>query len=113
MVKPRVGYLSHSSRQKELGKAPGSGLSVTHGIVTGHGGTIQVESKPGHGTRFTIHLPLVSGTEARCEQNAFKGDLIMANILLVDDEPLVVETLSTPSPIRAIRSLPRRTVSKA
>lgn len=34
----------------------GLGLSIAHRIVTEHGGTIGVESKPGH-TSFTIHLP--------------------------------------------------------
>jgi PAS domain S-box-containing protein len=44
---------------KGVGKGTGLRLSVTHGIITGHGGTIDVDSKLGNGTRFTIHLPLV------------------------------------------------------
>ena len=36
----------------------GLGLSIVHGIITGHGGTIDVKSRPGCGTTFTIDLPL-------------------------------------------------------
>jgi signal transduction histidine kinase len=43
---------------KETGT--GLGLSVVHGIVTDHGGAIDVQSVPGEGARFTISLPLES-----------------------------------------------------
>lgn len=43
---------------KELGYGTGLGLSVAHGIVQQHGGTLSVDSKPGEGSVFTIRLPL-------------------------------------------------------
>jgi signal transduction histidine kinase len=43
---------------KDVGQGTGLGLPVVHGIVTGHGGTIRVESRTGEGSRFEIRLPL-------------------------------------------------------
>ncbi len=42
---------------KEIGQGTGLGLSVVHGIITSHGGTINVTSNIGEGSRFEIRLP--------------------------------------------------------
>ncbi len=36
----------------------GIGLSIVHQIVKAHGGAVQVESAPGHGSTFAVSLPL-------------------------------------------------------
>ncbi len=55
---------------KPPGEGTGLGLSVSYGIVTDHGGTIQVEHAPQGGAVFVLRLPLVSS----CGESVGDGD---------------------------------------
>ena len=77
---------------KEQGKGTGLGLSVVHGIVDEHGGGIQVESKAGRGTTFSVYLPLLE--EGQKESQPREVETLAGGsetILLVDDEAAIVQ----------------------
>ncbi len=75
---------------KAIGKGTGLGLSVVHGIVTSHGGTIEVASPPAEGATFTIVLPRqTAGTLPVPEAGAEPVEMPPGRgerLLLVEDE---------------------------
>ncbi len=73
---------------KEVGVGTGLGLSLVHGIVTDLGGGIDVESRLGAGSTFTVYLPstrLVAAPATDVIDAAIvRGD--GQTVLLIDDE---------------------------
>jgi LacI family transcriptional regulator len=55
---------------KPVGAGRGLGLSISHGIVAEHGGRIEVDSTPGQGAHFTVHLPLTPSLAADARRRA-------------------------------------------
>ena len=80
---------------KPIGIGTGLGLSICHGIVHGLGGSIDVESRPGEGTTFRVHLP-ASGRARKTEEVQPKGAALRrGRLLIVDDDDRVAHILAT------------------
>ncbi|WP_342720250.1 ATP-binding protein [Acidovorax sp. FHTAMBA] len=45
---------------KPVGQGTGLGLAVVHGVMRTHEGGVDVQSSPGHGSRFTLYFPVAS-----------------------------------------------------
>ncbi len=75
---------------RELGRGAGLGLASCYGIIKNHAGMIDVESRPGMGSTFTIFLPAVSEDdfEGSDPQEAPKRG--RETVLLVEDEEMVL-----------------------
>jgi CheY-like chemotaxis protein len=72
---------------KGQSEGTGLGLSVIHGIVSNHGGSITVESKPGQGSQFKVYLPsLDTCTNVTTDTPSTTIMSGVECILLVDDE---------------------------
>jgi len=78
---------------KAVGEGTGMGLAIVHGIITGYGGTITVESTQGVGTHFTIYLPWLDAPVMRAAVPELPLPHGKGCVLFVDDEDAV--TLAT------------------
>ena len=78
---------------KPLGQGTGLGLSTTLGIIKSHDGFITIQSQPGQGSCFKVHLPLQSHVSPASAPPHSSQPLIPGNnelILVVDDEQLLL-----------------------
>ena len=68
----------------------GLGLAAMQGIVRGHGGGVEIQSRPGSGTTFRVYFPVQQGAgpEPPAEQLASaQGTEGIGLVLVADDEP--------------------------
>jgi signal transduction histidine kinase/ActR/RegA family two-component response regulator len=75
------------------GKGTGLGLSTVYGIASQHGGFVEVESRPGSGTRFRVCFPAAAEPVRPAAQPATVAPLPggTETVLLAEDEPAVRE----------------------
>lgn len=83
---------------KPAGRGTGLGLAVVHGIVSSHGGRVEVESQVGQGSCFRVWLPRFAGGEAVAKPTRTSAPPSPQGqgqrLLLVEDEPLAREALA-------------------
>jgi CheY-like chemotaxis protein len=76
---------------KEMGRGTGLGLASAYGVIKSHAGYIDVDSKRGQGTTFSIYLPASGKKVERVARSAERLIAGTGTVLLVDDEEPIIE----------------------
>lgn len=76
---------------KSIGQGSGLGLSIVHGIIKDHGGSIQVQSEVGIGTTFNIFFPIADSVSKMESKKVEELPFGNESILLVDDEKALID----------------------
>jgi len=76
---------------KEMSRGTGLGLASAYGIIKGHGGIINVQSREGEGTTFNIFLP--ASDKKIVKEKVMQKEIIKGTetILFVDDEDMIID----------------------
>lgn len=96
---------------KQATRGTGLGLSVAHGVVTQHGGTLRLDSTPGRGTRAEVWLPASDDGELEAHLELIDVEPVATDqpaVMVVDDENVALDVIA-----RMLRRLGCRPVTFA
>ena len=71
---------------KEVGQGTGLGLSMAYGVIKAHGGTLDIASEPGQGTRVRLRFPRIPAPLQVDPPEAAAPALSLMKVFLVDDD---------------------------
>lgn len=79
---------------KPMGKGTGLGLSSVYGTMKAHGGSMELQSEEGKGTRVTLRFPAVKAAPAPEPIASPAGPKVVEplKIMLIDDDALIRDT---------------------
>ena len=83
----------YSTKEMDRKRGSGLGLSVVHGVVADHGGSIDVRSTPEQGSTFSVYFPVSRQPVSPLDRDLSIPRGSGETVLLVDDDPLQREVV--------------------